>query len=415
MGAYSLCFAHMSTVICDPAKVDWFLDHAVSTVLPTREQLRELLLSGKRLRVYLGVDPTGPTIHIGHAIAVQKLAELQELGHEVILLIGNFTAMIGDPTDKGAARKRLTKEDILQNLQAYKGQLARLIRLEGENAAQIRFNADWLGAMSFADVVDLASHFTVQQMSERDMFEKRLQEGKPVYLHEFLYPLMQGYDSVELEVDLEIGGNDQVFNMLAGRTLLREMKGREKFVMACKLLADPTGKKMGKSEGNMIALADTPEDAYGKIMSWTDEMILPGFEILTQASAEEVADVRARLEGGQNPLTLKKELALRVVTWCFGAEAADKAAEHFAQVHQQGELPQDIQEVRVDASEISLMDALVLAGLVDSKSEARRQIEQSAVRVNGEVVQDSKCMLTLGDESVLLQKGKRGFVHVRRA
>jgi tyrosyl-tRNA synthetase len=405
----------MSTVICDPARVDWFLDHAVSTVLPTREQLRELLLSGKRLRVYGGFDPTGSSLHIGHAIIAQKLGELQALGHEVILLIGDFTAMIGDPTDKGAARKRLTKEGVLQNLQAYKSQLARLIRLEGENAAQIRFNADWLEAMSFADVVELASHFTVQQMSERDMFEKRLQEGKPVYLHEFLYPLMQGYDSVELEVDLEIGGNDQVFNMLAGRTLLREMKGKEKFVMACKLLADPTGKKMGKSEGNMIALADTPEDAYGKIMSWTDEMILPGFEILTQASAEEVANIRARLEGGENPLILKKELALRVVTWCFGADAADKAAEHFVQVHQQGELPQEIAEYVTSEAEMTLMDALVFTGLVDSKSEARRQIEQSAVRVNGEVVQDSKGVLTLGDEPVLLQKGKRGFAHVRRA
>ncbi|MDQ5919275.1 MAG: Tyrosine--tRNA ligase [Patescibacteria group bacterium] len=405
----------MSTVICDPARVDWFLDRAVSTVLPTREQLRELLLSGKRLRVYLGVDPTGPTIHIGHAVAVQKLAELQDLGHEVIFLMGNFTAMIGDPTDKGAARKRLTKDEVLQNLQAYKSQLARLIRLEGENAAQIRFNADWLEAMSFADVVELASHFTVQQMSERDMFEKRLQEGKPVYLHEFLYPLMQGYDSVALEVDLEIGGNDQVFNMLAGRTLLREMKGREKFVMACKLLADPTGKKMGKSEGNMIALADTPEDAYGKIMSWTDEMILPGFEILTQASAEEVADIRARLDGGENPLILKKELALRVVTWCFGADAAEKAAEHFAQVHQQGELPQEIAEYVTSEAEMALMDALVFTGLVDSKSEARRQIEQSAVRVNGELAQDSKQVIVLGDEPVLVQKGKRGFASLRRA
>ncbi len=415
MGPYSLCFAHMSTVIPDAKRVDWFLDHAVSTVLPTREWLRERLLSGTRLRVYLGIDPTGPSIHIGHAVAVQKLAELQDLGHEVILLLGDFTAMIGDPTDKTAARKRLTKEDVLQNLQAYKSQLGRLIRLEGENAAQIRFNNEWLGSMSFADVVELASHFTVQQMSERDMFDKRLEEGKPVYLHEFLYPLMQGYDSVALEVDLEIGGNDQVFNMLAGRTLLREIKGKDKAVMACTLLADPTGKKMGKSEGNMIALSDAPEDAYGKIMSWTDEMILPGFEVLTQASAEEVADVRARLEGGENPLTLKKELALRVVTWCFGADAADKAAEHFAQVHQQGELPQDIAEYTVETSELALVDALVLTGLVDSKSEARRQIEQLAVRVNSEVIEDVKHVLTLGDEPVLLQKGKRGFAHVRRA
>ncbi len=402
----------MSTPSTDLAKIEWFLDHAVERILPDREALKQLLLSGKRIRVYVGVDPTGPSIHIGHAIAIQKLAELQALGHEIVLLIGDFTAMIGDPTDKSAARTRLTREQVQENLKGYKQQLSTILKFDGPNPAQIRFNNEWLGAMSFGDVVELASHFTVQQMSERDMFEKRLEEGKPVYLHEFLYPLMQGYDSVALEVDLEIGGNDQTFNMLAGRTLLREIKHKEKFALAVKLLADPSGKKMGKTEGNMIALTDTPEDAYGKIMSWTDSMILPGYEMLTQVSSEEQDTIRQKITQGENPMTFKKQLAHRVVTWCFGAEAADHAATHFETVHQQGELPEEIIEVIRAVGEVALVDVLVETNLVSSKTEARRQVEQNAVKVNGEVVSDVKAMVEITKEGVLLQKGKRSFVRV---
>ncbi len=396
----------------DEAKIDWFLDHTVERILPDREKLKTLLLSGKRIRVYVGIDPTGPSIHIGHAFTVQKLAELQALGHEVILLMGDFTAMIGDPTDKGAARKRLTKEEVLENLRGYKDQLGRILRFEGENAAQIRFNSEWLAKMSFADVVELASHFTVQQMMERDMFEKRLDEQKPIYLHEFLYPLMQGYDSVAMEVDLEIGGNDQTFNMLAGRTLLREIKGKEKFVMSCKLLADASGKKMSKTEGNMVALTDSPEEAYGKIMSWTDTMILPGFEILTTYTNEDLGEIRTRLERGENPMALKKELASRVLMWCFGEDEAHRGAEHFASVHQQGELPEHIEEFSVGETELFLVDALVLTKLVESKTDARRQIEQGAVRVNGELVSDVKARMNVSSEGTLVQKGKRAFARV---
>ena len=280
----------MSTpqISTDPQKIDHFLSHAVERVLPTADALREKLLRGDRIRVYLGVDPSGPTMHIGHAVAMQKLAELQELGHEIILLLGDFTGMIGDPTDKSATRRKLTKDEVMENLKLYKEQLSRFLKVDGPNPVQVKFNNDWLGKMSFADVVELASHFTVQQMMERDMFEKRYEEGKPIHLHEFLYPLMQGFDSVAMDVDLEVGGNDQTFNMLAGRTLMREMKGKEKFVMGCRLLVDPTGKKMGKSEGNMVALNDDPVDAYGKIMSWPDTMLMPCFEIGRASCRERV-------------------------------------------------------------------------------------------------------------------------------
>ncbi len=394
----------------DTQAVDWFLSHAVENVLPSKEALREKLLSGARLRVYLGLDPTGPTIHIGHVIQLQKMAELQALGHEIILLLGDFTAMIGDPTDKTATRKRLSREEVLENLKQYTAQASRFLRFDGPNPAQVKLNSEWLGAMSFSDVVELAAHFTVQQMMERDMFEKRLAEQKPIYLHEFMYPLMQGYDSVALNVDMEIGGNDQTFNMLAGRTLLREMKGKEKFVMSCKLLADPTGKKMGKSEGNMIALTDHPNDAYGKIMSWTDAMILPGFSVLTNLTYAELDECKARLDAGENPMTLKRELAERVVSTCFGADEAKEAREHFARVHQEHERPTDIPVVTVSWKEAALVDALVEGGLVPSKSEARRQIEQGGVRVNDETITDVNARISLEGGEVVLQKGKRHFV-----
>ncbi len=401
----------MSTPIVDPQKLDWLLNHGVEEILPSKEAFREKLLRGERIRLYYGIDPTGPTIHIGHLIPLMKVAELQELGHEIIILIGDFTGMIGDPTDKGATRKQLTREQVLENCRLYKEQIGHIIKFDGPNAAQLRFNSDWLAKLSFAEVIELSAHFTVQQMIERDMFEKRIAEGKPVHLHEFFYPLMQGYDSVALDVDLEIGGNDQTFNMLAGRTLLREMKSKEKFVMRCRLLTDPTGKKMGKSEGNMIALTDSPIDAYGKIMSWTDGMIMPGFEILTKLSQAEVDARKARIEAGENPMVFKRELAELVVAWAFSAEGAKQAAEHFTQVHQQGERPEEMAEVKVEEAELPILDLLVRTNIVPSKSEARRQVEQKAVRVDDVVIEDINASIALHD-GLVIQKGKRSFVKI---
>ncbi len=380
---------------------------AVENVYPSREALESALASGKRLRVYTGIDPTGPTLHLGHVIWLRKLAELQQLGHEIVLLIGDFTAMIGDPTDKMATRKQLTREEVLANCKKYKEQASRFLSFDGSHAAELRFNSEWLAKMSFADVVELASHFTVQQMVERDMFEKRIEEGKPVHLHEFLYPLMQGYDSVALDVDLEVGGNDQTFNMLAGRTLLREMKGKEKAVLTTKLLVDATGKKMGKTEGNILMLTDAPEDMYGKVMSWTDGMILPGFELCTDVSDDEIATMRAAMADGENPMTLKRRLAEAIVTMLVDADAASHAAAHFDQVHSKGEVPEEVEECRVAGAEIGLVDALLLAKLVSSKTDARKQIEQGGVKVNGDVVKDVSASIPVPS---LVQKGKRYFV-----
>ncbi len=396
----------------DPHQIDWFLNHAVENIYPSREALRSRLLTGPRLTVYIGIDPTGDSIHLGHALSLKKLAELQKLGHRVILLIGDFTAMIGDPTDKKATRTQLTKEQVLENCRRYQAQASHILSFEGENAAQLKFNSTWLATMSFSDVVELSSHFTVQQMMERDMFEKRMEEGKPIHLHEFLYPLMQGYDSIALDVDLEIGGNDQTFNMLAGRTLMREMRQKEKCVLTCRLLTDSTGKKMGKSEGNAIALTDSADEIFGKVMSWTDEMLIPGFEICTDLSAEEIEDIKNEIAEGENPMKIKMRLGELIVSWLFHAEAAQEAREHFSRVHQQGEKPEVMKEIQIPTGEISLIDALVLSGLVDSKTEARRQIEQGAIKVNDVVVNDVKYHVRVDTTGSVIQKGKRFFIRL---
>lgn len=396
----------MAKASMDKMAVKQFLTRAVENVYPSRDALEKALSGGKKLRVYVGIDPTGPTLHLGHVIWLRKLAEIQKLGHEVIMLIGDFTAMIGDPTDKMATRKQLTREEVLANCKKYKEQASRFLSFDGANAAQLLFNSEWLAKMSFADVIELAAHFTVQQMVERDMFEKRIEEGKPVHLHEFFYPLMQGYDSVAMDVDLEIGGNDQTFNMLAGRTLQREIKNKEKAVLTLKLLVDSTGKKMGKTEGNIIMLTDSPEDMYGKVMSWTDGMILPGFELCTDVSESEIADIRAAMADGENPMTFKRRLAQDVVTMLVGEREAGKAAEQFDKVHKSKEAPEEIAEVDAGKKELSLVDALVVAKLVTSKTDARTQIEQGAVKVDGDIVKDVSATVRV---PALLQKGKRHF------
>ena len=248
------------SISSDQIKINELLTRGVENIYPKPEFLKERLESGDKLKIYLGIDPTGPTLHLGHVSSMIKLRQFQNLGHQVILLIGSFTAMIGDPTDKMAVRKQLTREQVLQNCKNYLDQASVILNFEGANPAQVKYNDEWLGKLNFHEVIELASHFTVQQMLERDMFEKRINDGKPVHLHEFLYPLMQGYDTVAMDVDGEVGGNDQTFNMLAGRTLLKQMKNKEKFVITTRLLVDSQGSKMGKTTGNMIALADSPEE-----------------------------------------------------------------------------------------------------------------------------------------------------------
>lgn len=391
------------SVSTDPAKIEKLLSRGVENVYPSRDFLEARLKEGKQLSLYLGVDPTGPDLHIGHSIQLRKLREFQDLGHKIILLIGDFTAMIGDPTDKSAARVRLTREQVLANAEGYKEQAGKILDFGGENPVELKYNSEWLGAMSFADVVELSANFTVQQMLERDMFDKRMKEGKPIYVHEFMYPLMQGYDCVAMDVDGEIGGNDQTFNMLAGRTLMKSMKQKEKFVVANKLLADPTGKKMGKSEGNMIRLSDSSDEMFGKIMSWTDGMIVPGFEILTD---EDHTAVQAELDGGANPRQVKARLARAIVTQYFDENEAAAASDRFDALFAKKEVPDDVPEFAVEGEQ-EILSVLVASGLASSNSEARRLIDGKGVKINGETATSYDQKVAAG---VLIQKGKRHFI-----
>lgn len=394
----------------DAAKIERLLTRGVAAVYPTVENMRAVLLSGKRLRIYVGVDPTSPHLHIGHAMQFRKLREFQDLGHEVILLIGSFTAMIGDPTDKLATRKQLTRQEVLENAKTYKKQAAKILRFSGENPVKFMFNDKWLAKMSFEDVLGLASHFTVQQMMERDMFTKRLHEQKPIYLHEFLYPLMQGYDSVAMDVDVEIGGNDQTFNMLAGRTLLREMKQKEKFVMTISLLTNSEGKKMSKSEGGMIALTDSPEEMFGKIMAMDDSMIVPYFRLATNIDPEEIVAIEHALASGMNPRDAKMRLAETVTGMYHGVKKAAQATKNFITVFSQGSVPETMPDFMPTANAMNILEVLLATHLASSKNEARRLLEQGGVKLGDEVIRDVSYMVYPRQSSIVLQKGKRFFV-----
>ena len=400
-------------VSTDTKAIDHLLNHGVEKVYPTKDALKERLMSGKRMRLYNGIDPTGTQLHIGHAMQLKKLREFQDLGHEVILLFGSFTAMIGDPTDKSATRKQLTRDEVLANAATYKEQAAKILRFDGENPAKIMMNHEWLEKLTFKEVLELTSQFTVQQMMERDMFEKRWQEEKPIGLHEFMYPLMQGFDSVAMDVDIEVGGNDQTFNMLAGRTLMKAgvlgHKPKEKFVLAIKLLTNDEGKKMSKSEGGIIALDEKPEDMFGKVMAMGDGMILSYFEYVVDASADELKSLKKRLDGGENPRDIKMELGHRVVAMYHGAEAADAARDHFVRVFQEHAAPTEMPEYALEAG-CAIVEAMVNAGVVNSKSEARRLIEQGGVKLDDAVVSDPETIIA--DLPVVLQKGKRVFVRL---
>lgn len=366
------------------------------------DYLATTLNENKKLRVYYGVDPTGAQIHLGHYVILRKLRILQDMGHEVILLIGDFTARIGDPTDRDAMRVPLTHEDVLANAKTYQEQVSGILRFEGENPIQMKYNGEWLDPLTFKDVIEIAAHFTAQQMLERDMFQERINSDKPIGLHEFLYPLMQGYDSVAMDVDMELGGSDQLFNMLAGRTLLRKMKDKEKIVITTQLLEGTDGRKMSKSYKNIIAITDEPKEMYGKLMSIKDELIERYFELCTDVSSDELESMHI----GENPRDAKMKLAKTIVLDIHGEDAAQAAEDHFVNVFQKQEKPAEIETAKIDGGERSLVDVLLEINAASSKSEAKRTIEQGGVKVDDEVVNDAKATIVVSEEPTLIQKGK---------
>ncbi len=396
-------------IIVDEKTVDEILTRGIENIYPSRDFLRAKLLSGQKVSIYLGIDPTGPTLHLGHIIPVLRLAKLQALGHQIILLMGDITAMIGDPTDKTATRKKLTHEQVMENLKEYKKQASKFISFDGHNPALFKFNSEWFGKMSFTDFLELASRATVDQMLKRDMFQIRKQDGKETYLHELLYPLMQGYDSVAMDVDGEIGGNDQTFNMLVGRDLMRQIKNKEKFVVSTKLLIDSSGQKMGKTEGNMVALDQTPEDMFGKVMSWEDELIMHGFEIITDVPTDEIKKMADDLTAGGNPKKMKMKLAREIVKMCHSADAADRAEENWNKTFSSGGAPDDVLKIEV-AENVPLVDVLLAEKKVDSKTEWRRLIGDGAVTEmnTGEKITDEK----INAKNGVYKIGKRRFIKI---
>jgi len=418
----------MPSVIIDKQKVDELLTRGVENIYPGRENLRKRLLSGDRLRLYCGYDPTAPSLHIGNAISISKLGQFQALGHEVIFLIGDFTGIIGDPTDKKATRKKLTREEVLANAAHYKEQASAYLKFDGDNPAKIMYNSEWNDKLAFRDLIELSSNFTVQQMIQRDMFQERLKEEKPIYLHEFLYPLTQAYDSVAMDVDLEIGGNDQMFNMMCGRDLLKTIKNKEKFVLTMKLLADENGKKMGKTEGNVVFLDETANDIYGKVMSWPDGTIVPAFELCTLVPTKEVKKMETELRDNRaNPRDFKMRLAFEITRINRGQAEAEAAQAHFVKTIQKKELPADKDMEQYGAVKIknSLVDLLVETKLVKSKTEARQKIEEGAIKIKidknikddaeeMQVIKDVKYEIDFntGINSIIIQKGKFTFIRV---
>jgi len=364
------------------------------------------LRSGKKIKLYLGVDPTSPRIHIGHTVPLLKLRDFQELGHEVYFLVGSFTALIGDTSDKTEARKAMTQEEVEENFKSYKEQAAKILDF---SKAKIVYNGDWLSKLGFKEILELANKFTVQQMIERDLYRKRIEEGNPVGLHEFLYPLMQGYDSVALDVDLEVGGNDQLFNMLAGRTLQRILNEREKHVVTTELIEGLDGRKMSKTYGNTVDISEEPKEMYGKIMSMQDEMIIKYFTACTRVPLEEVSEMEKEMKEGSNPRDFKMKLASNLVEMYHSKGAAKEAEESFVSQFQKGNIPDDVEVFKVSSGEWKLVDLIAEIGLEKSKSQVRRLIEQGGIKLDQEKVSDIDAVLKVGKEEKLIQVGKRRF------
>jgi tyrosyl-tRNA synthetase len=403
----------MVKVITDEKQINELLDRGVEKIYPSKKEFKEKLESGERISLYCGFDPSAASLHIGNAILINKLSQFQKMGHEVIFLIGDFTGMIGDPTDKGATRKKLTREEVVKNSADYKKQAGGYLDFDGKNPALVKYNSEWSDKLSFKDLIEVSSNFTVQQMMQRDMFQKRIEEEKPIHLHEFLYPLAQAYDSVAMDVDLEIGGNDQMFNMMCGRDLMKSMGKKNKFVMTLKLLADDKGKKMGKSEGNAVFLDQEASDMYGKVMSWVDGVIGVAFELCTNIPMSEVGQIYKDMKNDSvNPRDLKMKLAFEIVKINRGEKEAKLAQEHFVNTVQKKEIPDEVSTHNTQHTTHNILDLLVESKLVTSKGDARRMIKQNAVKIDGEIISDDKMEVEMKKEGFILQKGKRNFVRI---
>lgn len=394
-------------IITDEKKIDEILDRYTAEILPNREELKKKLLSGERLKIYVGADPTGKDLHLGHGVAFFLIEEFRKLGHEIIILFGGFTAMIGDPTGKDSTRIKLTSKEVKENMKGWKDQVSKIVSFKDFfNKPKIVNNNDWYSKMSLNQITEIATNFTVQNMIERDMFQERIKSEKPIYLHEFFYPMLHGHDSVVLEVDVEVGGTDQTFNMLAGRALLSKIKNKDKTVVTIPLLANPkTGKKMSKSEGNYIAILDKPNDMFGKVMALPDEMITNVVRYSTRATNKKVKEIEELVL--VEPKEAKQQVAVEVVKTYHNEKLAEKAKENWNKLFSKKEISDDIEEFEVEEGK-ELMDFATEKGIVSSKSDLRRLIDSGAISIfEGEKIKDPK--FKLNKENVIKVGKKKIF------
>lgn len=388
-------------------ELDDLLKRGVINVIPNSDLLKKKLETGEKLNIYMGIDPTATKIHLGHAVPLRKLQKFADMGHIVTFLIGDFTALIGDTSDKDSERPVLTVEQIQENFKLYKEQASKIIDF---SKVSVRHNSEWLSKLTFAEIVKLCQHFSFGDFASRELIKKRLTEGKKVGLHEALYPVMQGYDSYELKTDVQIGGADQTFNMQAGRELIKDLEGRESFVLATDYLIGTDGRKMSKTWGNAIWLEDSAADMFGKVMSLKDDLILDYFLLATDTSYGEIEDIKKRLETGENPMNLKKELALKVVTELHNEEEAKHASENFQSTVQNKELPTDIPEYKLKDDQ-GVLEVLVESQSVESKSEAKRLLEQGGLELNGEKLNLETINQTLKNDDIL-KIGKHKYLKI---
>jgi len=391
-------------------KTEELLTRGVANIIPDKDKLRKLLSSGKKLNIYLGIDPTATRIHLGHAVVLRKLNEFAKLGHNVSFLIGDFTALIGDTSDKDAERPVLTPQAVQENFKTYKKQAEKILDF---SKIQVRYNSEWLKKLSFQEIVKLCQRFSVGDFVSRELIKKRLNDGKRVGLHEFLYPIMQGFDSLTLDTDLQLGGTDQTFNMQAGRTLIKEIKNKESFVLSTEFLMGTDGRKMSKSWGNAIWLDDIPNDMFAKVMAISDAQIIEYVALATKWPLKEKdLEFEYRLKTNENPINIKKDLAFEIVKELYDEKSAQDAKENFENTIQNKEMPNQIQLCTFDLDELCIVDVLKHVGFASSNSTAKDLIEQGGVSIDGEIIKNPNQKIKL-DKEKLLKVGKRRFVKIK--
>ena len=384
-----------------------------------RDELFDDITNGKRLTIYQGLDPTSPNMHIGHLVGLRVLRWFQLHGHHVILLIGDFTGRIGDPSDRPETRQRLTHAQVLENAETYAEQFSRIFDLDGENPAEIKFNGHWLDNITLAQFVEIMDKFTVQQLLERSMFQQRIKSNEALYLNEMIYPILQGYDSVAMEVDAELGGTDQLFNMMRGRDLVKAYLGKTKHVLTTQLLEGLDGRKMSKTYGNTVDLTEDPVPMFFKLTLIQDSKLPRFMQVLTDRTDDEISAIEERAKTEHNMIDARQQFAHDIVLMLHSREVADEAQREFEKVITDGEVPSDIKEIYVtmDAyrgpSMIDIATLLNESSLVQSKSDARRLVDQGGIRINGEAFHDPRGTVSEDQlQGAVIKIGKRGYVSV---